>query len=265
MMAACIGEYRGRFGVGPICRVLAGSLGCGFVTPRGCRMFKARPVSRMRARHEALARDILGIRADFFMAVYGYGKTHAQLIARGRDPKEVGPGQVPSVMRGLGVRGVRRGKTPVTTEPAKGAGGGPDLVDRKFGAEAPNRSHVADITYVRMADGSFGYTAFVADVFARRIVGRACATGMGTQELPLQALEQAISWAANHGGTEGLVHHSDHGIQCIGLVYATRVREFGMLPSTGTVGDPYDNAMAESADGAYKTCLLYTSPSPRDS
>ena len=148
-MAACIGEYRGRFGVGPICRVLAGSLGCGFVTPRGCRMFKARPVSRMRARHEALARDILGIRADFFMAVYGYGKTHAQLIARGRDPKEVGPGQVPSVMRGLGVRGVRRGKTPVTTEPAKGAGGGPDLVDRKFGAEAPNRSHVADITYVR--------------------------------------------------------------------------------------------------------------------
>ena len=99
--------------------------------------------------------------------------------------------------------------------------------------------------------------AFVADVFARRIVGRACATGMGTQELPLQALEQAISWAANHGGTEGLVHHSDHGIQCIGLVYATRVREFGMLPSTGTVGDPYDNAMAESADGAYRTELVW--------
>ena len=99
--------------------------------------------------------------------------------------------------------------------------------------------------------------AFVADVFARRIVGRACATGMGSQELPLQALEQAISWAANHGGTEGLVHHSDHGIQCIGLVYATRVREFGMLPSTGTVGDPYDNAMAESADGAYKTELVW--------
>ena len=256
-MAACIGEYRGRFGVGPICRVLAGSLGCGFVTPRGCRMFKARPVSRMRARHEAWARDILGIRADFFMAVYGYGKTHAQLLARGRAPKAVGPGQVPAVMRGLGVRGVRRGKTPVPTEPAKGAGGGPDLVDRKFGAEAPNRSHVADITYVRMADGSFGYTAFVADVFARRIVGRACATGMGTQELPLQALEQAISWAATHGGTEGLVHHSDHGIQCIGLVYATRVREFGMLPSTGTVGDSYDNAMAESADGAYKTELVW--------
>ena len=168
-MAACIGEYRGRFGVGPICRGLSESLDCGFLTPRGYRMFRTRPVSRMRARHEALARDILGIRADFFMAVYGYGKTHAQLIARGRDPKEVGPGQVPSVMRGLGVRGVRRGKTPVTTEPAKGAGGGPDLVDRKFGAEAPNRSHVADITYVRMADGSFGYTAFV---FCQVVIGQ---------------------------------------------------------------------------------------------
>ena len=255
-MAACIGEYRGRFGVGPICRVLAESLDCGFVTPRGCRVFKARPVSRMRARHEALARDILGIRADFFMAVYGYGKTHAQLIARGRDPKEVGRGQVPPVMRGLGVRGVRRGKTPAATEPAKGAGGGPDLVDRKFGAEAPDRLHVAGIAYVRMADGSFGYTAFVADVFARRVVGRACATGMGTQELPLRALERAISWAANHGGTEGLVHHSDHGIQCISLVYATRVGEHGMLPSTGAVGDSYDNAMAEGADGAYRTGLV---------
>lgn len=72
-----------------------------------------------------------------------------------------------------------------------------------------------------------------------------------------QALEQAISWVANHGGTEGLVHHSDHGIQYIGLVYTTRVREFGMLPSTGTVGDPYDNAMAESVNGAYKAELVW--------
>ena len=156
-------------------------------------------------------------------------------------------------MRESGVRGVRRGRTPVTTKPAKGTGGGPDLVERRFEAEAPNRPHVADITYVRMANGSFGHTAFATDVFARRIVGWACATTMDTRELPPQALEQAISWAASHGGTDGLVHHSDHGAQYISLVYTTRVGEFGMLPSTGTVGDSYDNAMAESADGAYKT------------
>ena len=110
---------------------------------------------------------------------------------------------------------------------------------------------------IRMANGSFGYTAFAADVYARRIVGWACATTMNTQELPLQALEQAVSWAASHGGTDGLIHHSDHGTQYTGTVYTTRVMEYGMLPSTGTVGDSYDNAMAESADGAYKTELVW--------
>ena len=170
---------------------------------------------------------------------------------------KLGRDQVLAVMRGLGIRGVRRGKAPVTTRPAKGTGGRPDLVERKFGAEASNRLHVADITYVRMADGRFGYTAFVTDVFARRIVGWACATTMRTEDLPLQALEQAIAWAANHGGTDRLVHHSDHGIQYIGLVYTTKVKEHGMLPSTGTVGDSYDNAMAESVNGAYKTELVW--------
>ena len=80
---------------------------------------------------------------------------------------------------------------------------------------------------------------------------------MDTEELPLQALEQAIAWAASHGGTDGLVHHSDHGVQYTGTVYTTRVMEYGMLPSTGTVGDSYDNAMAESADGAYRTELVW--------
>ena len=148
-------------------------------------------------------------------------------------------------------------RRPVTTKPAKGTGGRPDLVNRKFEAEAPNRLHVADITYVRMADGRFVYTAFVTDVFARRIVGWACATTMDTGELPLQALEQAIAWAASHGGSDGFVHHSDHGVQYISTVYATRVMEYGMLPSADTVGDSYDNAMAESADGAYRTELVW--------
>ena len=139
----------------------------------------------------------------------------------------------------------------------KGAGGGPGLVDREFEAEAPNRLHVAGIAYVRMADGRFAYTAFVTDVFAGRIVGRACAATMNAEELPPQALERAIAWAASHGGTDGLVRHSDHGVQCISAVYATRVMEYGMLPSTGTVGGFYDNAMAESVNGAYKSELVW--------
>ena len=211
----------------------------------------------MRARREALARAVLQIHSDFFMAVCGCGKMHAQLVAQGRDPTEVGPGRVMNIMRGLGIRGVRRGKTPVTTKPAKGTGGRPDLVERKFEACAPNRLHVADITYVRMANGSFGCTAFADGVYARRIVGWACAMTMNTQELPLQALGQAISRAASRGGTDGLIRHGDHGTQCTGTVYATGVMEYGMLPSTGTVGDSYGNAMAESADGAYKTELVW--------
>lgn len=177
-MVAYIDEFKDRFRVGPIRRMLAASLDCGFITPRGYRMFKSRPVSRMAARHEAPARGILEIHADSFMAVYGYRKTHAQLLARGWDPAEIGRDQVMNVMRESGIRGVRRGRTPVTTKPAKGTGGRPDLVERGFEAEAPNRPHVADITYVRMANGSFGHTAFAADVFARRIVGWACATTM---------------------------------------------------------------------------------------
>ena len=127
------------------------------------------------------------------MAVYGCGKMHAQLVAQGRDPAGVGRDRVMNIMRGLGIRGVRRGKTPVTTKPAKGTGGRPDLVDRRFEACAPNRLHVADITHVRMANGSFGHTAFATDVFARRIVGRTRATTMDTRKLSLQALEQTIS------------------------------------------------------------------------
>ena len=174
------------------------------------------------------------------MAVYGYGKMHAQLVAQGRDPAGVGRDRVMNIMRGLGIRDVRRGKTPVTTRPAKGAGGRPDLVERKFEARAPNRLHVADITYVRMANGSFGCTAFADGVYARRIVGWACAMTMNTQEPPLQALGQAISWAASRGGTDGLIRHGDHGTQHISTVYTTGVMEYGMLPSTGTVGDSYE-------------------------
>lgn len=138
----------------------------------------------MRARHGALVRDVMDIHAGGFSAVCGCRKVWHELIGKGWDPGEVGRDQVMNIMRGLGIRGVRRGKTPVTAKPVKGAGGGPGLVDREFEAEAPNRLHVAGIAYVHMADGRFAYTAFVTDVFAGRIVGRACAATMNAEELP---------------------------------------------------------------------------------
>lgn len=146
----------------------------------------------------------------------------------------------------------------VATKPAKGTGGRPDLVDRKFEAEAPDRPHVAGITYGRMADGRSAYTASVTDMFARRIVGRACATTMNTEEPPLQALEQAIAWAASRGRDRRPrpPRRSWRAVHRHGVPHA-RVMEYGMLPSTGTVGDSRDNAMAESADGAYRTGLVW--------
>ena len=160
LMVAYIDEFKDRSRVGPVRGVLAASLDCGFITPRGCRMFRSGPVSRMAARHEALARDILEVHADSFMAVYGYRKTHARSSARGWDPAEIGRGQVMNVMRESGIRGVRRGRTPVAARPARGPGVGADLEGLGVGAEAPNRPHVADITYLRMANGSFGHTSF---------------------------------------------------------------------------------------------------------
>lgn len=120
-MSAYIDVYRCRFGVGPICRTLRVSLVCGFLTPRAYWQAKRRAVSRMRARHEALARDIAMVHVHRFMAVYGYRKMDAQLIRQGWCG--IGRDQVLRVMRSLGIRGVRRGRIPVTTRPARSTGG----------------------------------------------------------------------------------------------------------------------------------------------
>lgn len=253
-MVEYIDVHRRRFGVGPICRTLKASLDCGFLTPRTYWQTKARAVSRMRARHEALARDVALIHAHRFMAVYGYRKTLVQLRRQGWDG--IGRDQVLKVMRSLGIQGVRRGRIPVTTRPARSAGGRGDLVRRRFTADAPGRLHVADITYVRLASGSFAYVAFVTDAYARRIVGWAVSASQHTRALPLVALDQSIAWTARHGDTRGLIHHSDHGTQYISMLYGTRLKEEGILASTGTVGDSYDNALAESVNGAYKSELI---------
>ena len=264
-MAACIDEYGNRFRVGPICKVLSEAPDCGSPTPRGYRMFRPGPVSRMRARHEAPARDVMDIHAGGFSAVYGCREVRHGLVGKGRDPGEAGRDQVMDIMRGPGMRGARRGKTPVATRPAKGAGGRPDLVDRRFEAEAPDRLHVAGIAYVRMADGRFAYTASVTGVFARRIVGRACAATMNTEEPPPAGVGAGdrvgrVAWRDRRSRPP---RRSWRAVHRHGVLHA-RVMEYGMLPSTGTVGDSYDDAMAESADGAYRTELVWRRKPFRD-
>ncbi len=261
-MVAYIDAHRARFGVEPIRTVLRASLDGGFITARAYWQAKKRAVCRMRARHETPARDIQVMHAHRFMAVYGYRKVHRQLIRQGWHG--IGRDQVLRVMRSLRIQGVRRGRIPVTTRPARSTGGRPDLVERRFTAQAPGRLHVADVTYVRLASGSFAYVAFVTDAYARRIVGWAVAASQHTRTLPLVALDQSISWTARHGETTGLIHHSDHGTQYISSLYGTRLHEHGMLASTGSVGDSYDNALAETVNGAYKSELI-TRSKPFDS
>ena len=130
----------------------------------------------------------------------------------------------------------------------------PDLVEREFKAQSPNKLWVADITYVRTKKG-FVYAAFVTDVYSRRIVGWALSDSMRTEALPLQALNQAIVCAEE---TTGLVHHSDHGSQYVSVVYNERLSQHGITASTGSVGDWYDNALAENVNGSYKNELIHT-------
>ena len=175
-MVAYIDAHRARFGVEPICTVLRASLDGGFITARAYWQAKKRAVCRMRARHETLARDIQVMHAHRFMAVYGYRKVHRQLIRQGWHG--IGRDQVLRVMRSLRIQGVRRGRIPVTTRPARSTGGRPDLVERRFTAQAPGRLHVADVTYVRLASGSFAY----AGVRHRRV--RQKDRGMGRRREP---------------------------------------------------------------------------------
>ena len=249
MMIAYIDEYKDRFGVEPICRVLGASLEGGFITSRGYRAAKSRPASARSIRDRILAREVATIHARNF-GVYGIRKMwHA---AR-RSGWKVGRDQVARIMRIAGIAGVRRGRTAITTRPAQVPDSRPDLVNRQFTASRPNELWVADITYVRTLSG-FVYTAFVTDVFSRKIVGWATRSTMKTEALPLEALEQAIKNAKED--LSGLVHHSDHGSQYTSITYNDKLAHWGIKPSTGTVGDSYDNALAEAVNGLYKTELI---------
>ncbi len=218
------------------------------MTARGYRAAKTRPPSARRLSDELLGAEIARPRtADY--GVYGVRKMHRAMLRHGW---LLGRDHTGRIMRDLGLRGARR-STKVFTTHSDPAGMRPtDLVERRFTADGPRRLWVADITYVRTWSG-FAYVAFVTDVFSRKIVGFNVASTLKADILPLQALDMA---AFHAGSLTGLIHHSDHGSNYMSLVYTDRIVELGATPSTGTVGDSYDNALAEAVNGLYKTELI---------
>lgn len=250
-MIRFIDMHRDQFGVERICRTL-GATECGFITSRGYRAAKARPVCARTVRDEVLVEEVRRIHAENY-SVYGVRKMHQAMRRAGWD---VGRDQVTRLMRIAGVHGVRRGRTPVTTRHAGVPDDRPDLVERKFIADRPHQLWVADITYVRTLAG-FCYTAFITDVCTRRIVGWAVSGSLHTAGLPLLALEHALVCTGASRGDQGLIHHSDRGAQYVSLAYSDALITAGVTASVGTVGDSYDNALAETVNGLYKAELIH--------
>jgi len=166
-------------------------------------------------------------------------------------------GQVARLMRGAGLHGVRRGRKPVTTYPTHVPDALPDLAERRFTAEQPNRLWVADITYVRILTG-FCYVAFITDVCTRKIVGWAVSATLHTDGLPLLALEHALLISGAVRSQSGLIHHSDRGAQYVSLAYSDALITAGVTASVGSVGDSYDNALAETVNGLFKAELIHS-------
>jgi len=240
-MTTFIDEQRARWGVEPICRILA-------IAPSSYYAAKTRPPSARAIRDAELATTITELHRDHF-GVYGARKLWRQLR---REGEAVGRDQVGRLMRALGLRGATRTKRIRTTRPAPVSQRPADLVERVFSAPAPNRLWVADLTYVWTRAG-FVYTAFVVDAFSRAIVGWRVSVSLHA-ELALDALEMAL-WARGPD-LDGLIHHSDRGVQYLAIRYTERLAEAEAVGSVGSRGDSYDNALAESVNGLYKAELI---------
>lgn len=247
-MIRYIDEHKDRFRVEPICRALSGTAG-GFMTSRGYRAAKTRPASARAVRDELLVKELVRVHAENY-SVYGVRKMRA---AMRREGWEIGRDQVARLMRAAGLEGVRRGREARTTRPDPARPCPADLVNRQFKADRPNLLWVADITYVPTWQG-FAHAAFVTDAFSRRIVGWAVSATMRTEDLPLQALDMAAFQATDERG--GLICHSDRGSQHVSLRYGERLAGLGALPSVGSKGDSYDNALAEATNALFKTELI---------
>jgi putative transposase len=240
-MIAYIDANRDRFGVEPICRVLP-------IAPSTYYAASRRPASARAVRDTKLKGEIARVHAEHF-GVYGARKVWRQLH---REGVAVARCTVERLMGELGLQGVRRGKTRRTTTPDQAAGRPADLVARDFSASRPNQLWVADLTYVATWSG-FVYVALVIDAFSRFLVGWQASRSLRT-DLALDALEMAI-WR-RQARLEGLVHHSDRGGQYLSIRYTERLAEAGAVTSVGSRGDSYDNALAETIIGLYKTELI---------
>jgi len=240
-----VDQHRAKLGVEPICTELP-------IAPSTYCESTAREADpgRLPARHRRDAELELEIRrvweANF--RVYGARKVWRQL---NREDLFVARCTVERLMRKLGLQGVVRGKSYKTTIPDDSTARPADLVQRNFAATRPNQLWVADITFVATWRGVV-YVAFVIDVFARCIVGWPVWNSLKT-DLVLDALEQALY---SRTGTKGLVHHSDRGSQYLSIRYTERLVEAGIESSVGSVGDSYDNALAETINGLYKTLVI---------
>jgi putative transposase len=248
-MIRYIDEHKDRFGVEGICRVLGAQLACGFLTASGYWAAKRRePAARTFSDRELLP-IIERLHAENY-GVYGVRKMWWLL---NREGHPVGRDQVARLMRAAGLRGVVRGRKVFTTRADDRDQRPDDLVQRRFTAAAPNRLWVSDLTYVRTWAG-FCYVAFVVDVFSRMIVGWAASSTMRTEDLPLVALETA-AWT-RVGSLHQLIHHSDRGSQYLSVRYTDRLAELGVTGSVGSRGDSFDNALAETVNGLFKTELI---------
>lgn len=241
-MIAYIDEHKERFGVEPICKHLP-------IAPSTYYDTKQRPPSARQQRDEQLKVEIRRVHAVNF-GVYGARKVWRQL---NREGISVARCTVERLMMEMGLEGVRRGKKRRTTVPDELATRPADLVERNFAAERPNQLWVADLTYVATWAG-FVYVAFVIDAYSRYIVGWRASTSLRS-DLALDALEMAI-WARKDIGLGELVHHSDRGSQYLSIRYTERLGEAGAVCSVGSRGDSYDNALAETIIGLYKTELI---------
>ena len=237
-----IADHQERFGVEPVCRTLRVARSTYYAA-------RTRPPSRRAREDAALKPQLEQVHAGNF-GVYGARKLWRQLR---REGVAVGRDRVARLMAELGLARAVRGKVKRTTIAAAVAARPADLVERRFTAPAPNRLWVADLTYIPTWAG-FCYAAFIIDVFSRRIVGWRVSSSLRA-DLALDALEMAI-WARQDDALEGLIHHSDRGVQYLSIRYTDRLADEGAVASVGSKGDSYDNALAETVHGLYKTELI---------
>lgn len=232
-----------HYGVVPICRVLQ-------VAPSAVRSAMSRPVCARRLVDDAVKPKLL----EVFNANYRvYGRRKMKAALRREHGITMDKDRIVRLMRELGIRGATRSRTTITTRPDRSSPRAPDLVNRRFRAARPNELWVCDFTYVPTWSG-FVFTAFVIDVHSRMIVGWRTAASM-TTPLVMDALDMAV-FSRRDQLVDGVIAHSDAGAQYVSVAYTERLAEIGARPSIGSIGDSYDNSLAESVNGLYKTELI---------